>query len=89
MDPNKVEAIQECGEPKTVKGIRAFLGFANFHRTFAKKYSDLVLTLTRLNQKDIPFNFNSKCQRSFNIPKSLFIKDPILMSFDLDRRAVL
>ena len=89
MDPDKVKAIEEWEEPKTVKGVRAFLGFANFYRTFIKNYSDLAIPLTRLTQKDIPFNFDSECRKSFITLKNLFTKDPILMSFDPDRRTVL
>jgi len=31
MDPKKVEAIINWQEPKNVKDVRAFIGFANFY----------------------------------------------------------
>ena len=31
MDPKKVKAIVNWQEPKNVKDIRAFIGFANFY----------------------------------------------------------
>ena len=34
MDPEKVRAIQSWKPPSTVKGVRSFLGFANFYRSF-------------------------------------------------------
>ncbi|KAI1000108.1 Transposon Ty3-G Gag-Pol polyprotein [Podosphaera aphanis] len=89
MDPEKVKAIREWEIPKTVKGVRGFLGFANFYRTFIKNYSDLVLPLTRLTQKDIPFVFDNECKRAFSILKEKFVMDPILAIFDPDRRTVL
>ena len=69
MDPEKIRAIQEWEEPKKIKGVRGFLGFANFYRTFIKNYSDLVLPLTRLTQKNVPFVFDNQCQKTFEIRK--------------------
>ena len=31
MDPEKVQAIRDWQAPTTVKGVRGFLGFANFY----------------------------------------------------------
>jgi len=31
MDPKKVKAIVNWQEPKNIKNIRAFIGFANFY----------------------------------------------------------
>lgn len=36
MDPKKIKAIQNWAAPTTVKGVRGFIGFANFHRRFIK-----------------------------------------------------
>ena len=68
--------------------MRGFLWFANFYRTFIKIYSDLVLPLTRLTQKNDPFEFDNQCRKAFEILKESFVKAPILVSFDPDRRAV-
>jgi hypothetical protein len=50
-DPEKVSAITEWEAPTKVTGVRSFLGFTNFYRTFIKNYSDLVLPLTQLTHK--------------------------------------
>jgi predicted aspartyl protease len=42
MDPEKIKAISDWNSPISVKGVRSFLGFANFYQTFIKSYSDLV-----------------------------------------------
>ena len=47
MDPGKVKIIQEWPEPKKVKDIQSFLGFANFYRRYIHNYSDIVVPLTR------------------------------------------
>ncbi len=34
MDPTKIEAIKGWKAPTIVKGVRGFLAFANYYRTF-------------------------------------------------------
>jgi hypothetical protein len=48
MDPGKVKAILEWQTPTSVKGVRSFLGFANFYRRFIRNFSDLVRPFTDL-----------------------------------------
>ena len=54
MDLAKVAAIREWEALKTVKGVRSFLGFANFYRRFIKNFAQLAAPLTRLTG-DVPF----------------------------------
>jgi Reverse transcriptase (RNA-dependent DNA polymerase) len=58
MDPAKVKVIQDWPEPWKVKDIQSFLGFANFYRRYIYNYSDIVVPLTCLTQKNIPWNFD-------------------------------
>src|ERR1700692_3431490 len=46
MDTAKVQVIQDWPEPRKVKDIQSFLGFANFYRRFIHEYSDIVVPLT-------------------------------------------
>jgi hypothetical protein len=55
MDLEKVKAITDWEAPTSVKGIRSFLGFANFYRRFIKDFSDLVRPLIDLTHKDRHF----------------------------------
>jgi len=84
MSDAKVKTIQEWPEPKKVKDIQSFLGFANFYRCFIFNYSDIVIPLTHLTRKDAPWNFDDKCKRAFNALKQAFISTPILMYWVLD-----
>jgi len=54
MSNNKVKIIQDWLEPKKVKDIQFFLGFANFYCWFIFNYSDIVIPLIYFTWKDIP-----------------------------------
>jgi len=78
MSDDKVKIIQDWPEPKKVKDIQSFLGFVNFYRRFIFNYSDIVIPLTRLIRKDIPWKFDSSCQDAFNSLKKAFTSASIL-----------
>jgi len=89
MSDAKVKTIQEWPEPKKIKDIQSFLGFANFYRHFIFNYSDIVILLTRLTRKDIPWNFDENCRRAFNTLKHAFTSAPILMHWVPDAQLVM
>ena len=55
MDPEKLEAIQTWARPTTVRGVRSFLGFANYYRIFIDRFSTLAGPLSKLTKKDVKF----------------------------------
>jgi hypothetical protein len=69
MDPVKLSGIRDWPTPNTVKQVQGFLGFANFYRWFIKKFSELVLPLNNLLQKDTKFDWNHQCQKAFEALK--------------------
>lgn len=88
MDPAKVEAIVNWLAPTTVKGVRAFLGFANFYRRFIKNFSAAVAPLQRLTQKNVSFTWGEMENRAFENLKNKFVSAPILKQFDPDDETV-
>jgi RNase H-like domain found in reverse transcriptase len=81
MDPAKVKVIQDWPEPRKVKDIQSFLGFANFYRRYIHNYSDIVVPLTCLTWKNIPWNFDESCKLAFLTLKQVFISAPVLTHF--------
>jgi RNase H-like domain found in reverse transcriptase/Reverse transcriptase (RNA-dependent DNA polymerase) len=81
MDPAKVKVIQDWPEPRKVKDIQSFLGFVNFYRQYIHNYSNIVVPLTRLTQKNIPWNFNESCKLAFLTLKQAFISTPVLTHY--------
>ena len=89
MDPEKVKAIQEWKPPTTVKGLRGFIGFANFYRRFIRRFSDIVAPLTDLTKKDVQYRWTPQANDAFEKLKDMFAKGPVLLQFSPDRETVI
>jgi hypothetical protein len=82
---DKVQVIQDWPKPRKVKDVQSFLGFANFYCRFIYNFSDIVIPLTRLIRKNIPFVFGEKECSAFVLLKESFVSAPILTHFIPDR----
>jgi len=89
MFDNKVKIIQDWPEPKKVKDIQFFLGFAKFYCWFIFNYLDIVISLTYLIQKDIPWKFDFSCLNAFNSLKKAFTSTPILTHWIPDAQLIM
>ena len=89
VDPEKVEAIRAWEAPTNVKGVRSFLGFANFYRDFIEDFSELSGPLTQLTQKGALWEWKKGEQKAFHKLKERFITGPILAYWDPDKLTVL
>lgn len=79
MEPGKVDAVANWAEPKTVKELQRFLGFANFYRRFIKNYSLLSAPLTSLLKGGRRvLHWTSEAQQAFDHLKRMFVTAPIL-----------
>ena len=89
MDQEKVEAVTEWPEPKNLKEVQSFLGFANFYQRFIQDYSKVVTPLTTLTKKEQPFNWEKEQQDALHELKKKFIFASILASFDPEKNIIL
>ena len=89
MDQEKVKAVTKWLEPKNLKEVQAFLGFANFYQKFIQGYSKVVTLLTTLTKKEQPFKWGKEQQDAFHGLKKKFILAPILASFDPEKKFIL
>jgi Reverse transcriptase (RNA-dependent DNA polymerase)/RNase H-like domain found in reverse transcriptase len=85
VDPEKVAAIREWDPPSSVRGIRSFVGFANYYRDFIPMFTHLAKPLTNLTKKDVSFEWKEAKQEEFEVLKECLIHAPVLMRFDPDR----
>ena len=82
VDKAKIETIEKLPPPSSVKAIRSFLGHAGFYRRFIKDFSKIAKPLTKLLEKDVPFNFDQECLDAFKILKDKLINAPIIIAPD-------
>ena len=92
-DPGKIEAVANWPPPSNVTDVRAFLGFANYHRRFIQDFSQLAKPLQLLTNKGQSFIWEIDQQRAFQRLKFLLTSCPMLyhpipdMPFILDTDA--
>ncbi|KAI1003822.1 hypothetical protein K3495_g4387 [Podosphaera aphanis] len=89
MDPRKVKAILEWEAPTTTKGLRGFLGFANFYRGFIDGFSKICAPLTALAGKGTPWKWGDEQEKAFETLKSKFVTEQALAQWDPDRETLL
>ncbi|MBW0513254.1 hypothetical protein O181_052969 [Austropuccinia psidii MF-1] len=82
MDSCKVQQILHWPQPKNIKTLQYFLGFANFYPCLIKNYCKKISALTSLLKKYSPFIFNEEALSQFQILKEAFTTDPILSHFN-------
>ncbi|ESK83355.1 hypothetical protein Moror_8766 [Moniliophthora roreri MCA 2997] len=82
MDETKLAGIKDWEVPKTIKGVRSFLGFANFYRKFIGKYAELARPLHELTKKDTKFEWTKIRDIAFKVRKVKFLQCPILQMPD-------
>ncbi|MBW0478359.1 hypothetical protein O181_018074 [Austropuccinia psidii MF-1] len=88
MDSSKLQQILNWPQPKNIKALQPFLGFANFYRRFIKNYSKKITVLTSLLKKDSPFIFKEEARSQFQILKEAFTTAPILSHFNLSLQTI-
>ncbi|GJS31733.1 reverse transcriptase domain-containing protein [Tanacetum coccineum] len=84
VDRAKVDIIAKLPPPTTVKGIRSFLGHADFYQRFIQDFSKIAQPMTHLLEKESSFIFLKECMESFEFLKNKIIEAPILVAPDWD-----
>ncbi|GJW72400.1 reverse transcriptase domain-containing protein [Tanacetum coccineum] len=69
VDKAKINVISKLPPPTNIKGIRTFFRHAKFYRRFIKDFLKMARPLTKLLEKDIPFEFDDECQKAFELLK--------------------
>ena len=85
VDQAKVSVIETLMPPTTVKGIRSFLGHAEFYKIFIKDFSKISRPLRRLLEKDAKFDFDKSCRYAFEEIKSILVIAPIMATLDCNK----
>src|SRR5260370_38094939 len=78
MDPAKVSTIQSWPEPRNIRKVQSFLGFANFYQRFISHYAELTQPLTILCRRNTPWHFGEPESTAFQHLKTAFHAAPVL-----------
>ncbi|GJX33132.1 reverse transcriptase domain-containing protein [Tanacetum coccineum] len=78
----KINVISKLPSPTNIKGVRSFLGHADFYLRFIKDFSKIARPLTKLLEKDTPFEFDDECQKAFELLKEKLTCAPVIISLN-------
>lgn len=80
--PNKINAVMNFPEPKTLKQLQGFLGLCGFFRKYIERFSTIAMPLTNLLKKDKDFVFSGTERIAFTELKYRLSSQPILKIYD-------
>lgn len=84
-DPEKIQAIANFPQPKTVRQLRRFLGLTGWYQRFISNFSAITAPLTNLKGTAEKFQWNEQAQMAFEYLKSRLTTAPILSHPDFSR----
>ncbi|GKE18220.1 reverse transcriptase domain-containing protein [Tanacetum coccineum] len=80
VDKAKINVISKLPPPTNIKGVKSFLRHAGFYRRFVKDFLKIARPLTKLLEKDTPFEFDDECQKAFELLKEKLTCAPVIVS---------
>ena len=86
VDLEKVEAIMSWERLKSVFEISSFLGLVWHYRRFIEDFSQLAALMTRLTRKEVKFEWNDSCEKTFHELKRRLTSTPILIVLERGQR---
>ena len=79
VDLEKVEAVMSWERPKSVFEIHSFLVLTGYYRRFIEDFSRLEALITRLTWNVVKFDWDDRCEETFQELKSKLTTTPILI----------
>lgn len=76
----KIEIVKKLPPPINVKGIKSFLGYAEFYKRFTKDFFKIARPMCNLFEKDAVFKFDEDCLQAFEELKAK-LGLPILLNY--------
>jgi hypothetical protein len=84
MDTTKVEVVQNWPQPKSVHGLRGFLGLAGYYRRFIANFGVIARPLTQLLKKE-GFTWTTAATEAFEELKKSLTTALVLQLPDFDK----
>lgn len=88
MDQQKVDAVLHWPQPKTLKGLRGFLGLTGYYRRFIKGYGIIARPLNDLLKLG-NFKWNDAAVAAFEALKLAITSAPVLALADFSQEFII
>ena len=79
VDLVKIEVVVNWKPPRNVTEVRSFLGLAGYYRRFVQGFSIVASSGIRLLRKGVKFEWDDKCQSSYERLKEILVEAPVLI----------
>ena len=86
---DKVQAIKEAPEPKSVTELKSYLGMLTYYGKFLPNLSSTLHPLHKLLKKDAPWNWKAEQRKAFAASKDLLTSTKFLAHFDPSHKLTL
>ncbi|KAK6581227.1 hypothetical protein PZA11_005918 [Diplocarpon coronariae] len=83
-DPEKVEPLRNWKYPKTVTGVKSYLGFCGFYRQFIRNFGLIAKPLSVLTRPTVPWNWTEECRIAFEELRKQLLSIQRIYHFDPD-----
>uniref|UniRef100_A0AAV1T7G5 Reverse transcriptase domain-containing protein n=1 Tax=Peronospora matthiolae TaxID=2874970 RepID=A0AAV1T7G5_9STRA len=84
-DPEKTKEVSDWPVPVDVKGLRKFLGLAEYLHKYSRNYAEMTVHLSRLLKKNERWSWSAECQHSFKGIKKSLVQSLVSAIADQDR----
>ncbi len=81
---DKIAAVAQFPQPKTLENVRSFLGITGYYCPFIKNFAARANPLTQLLKKDTPFHWGSEQESSFKDLKHTLTHATVLVFHNFD-----
>jgi hypothetical protein len=85
VDPKKVADILNWKAPIDARGIKSFIGMAEYYRRFIEGFSKIAKLMTALLANKVEFKWTQKCQEAFEVLKEKLTTVPVLVLPDVHK----
>jgi hypothetical protein len=85
VNPSKIQDVLNWEATTSVPEIRSFLGLAGYYRRFVPDFSKIARPMTELLKKGVRFNWDDKCEQTFQTLRKLLTSAPVLAQPDITR----
>jgi hypothetical protein len=79
---DKISAITEAPQPKTVMQVRSFCGMVNYYSRFVPNLAAILRPIYNLLSQKAKFEWKPECEKAFKKIKEILISDPCLVHFN-------